>query len=171
MSRDLPPLPVHTLGFAVHDVLLRSQRPVVVAVDCRLARTAHRCIGVSERTLARLFRTEFGMTYPQWRTSIRVLHAMVLLAKSEERRAKSEGRRRQRNGATVRMGHDQCDHRHAQPCAASTPRGRRRVAGRPGPRLSRSPGSSWSVHRRTARRRGRLARRRSPYSRAPSACR
>ncbi|MEV2232095.1 helix-turn-helix domain-containing protein [Streptomyces phaeochromogenes] len=35
---------------------------------------------MSERTLARLFRTEFGMTYPQWRTGVRVFHAMVLLA-------------------------------------------------------------------------------------------
>ena len=36
--------------------------------------------GTSERTLARLFRTEFGMTYPQWRTNTRVFHAMVQLA-------------------------------------------------------------------------------------------
>ncbi|MEV7074983.1 helix-turn-helix transcriptional regulator [Streptomyces sp. NPDC093990] len=36
--------------------------------------------GVGERTLSRLFRTEFGMTYPQWRTTNRVFHAMVQLA-------------------------------------------------------------------------------------------
>ena len=36
--------------------------------------------GASARTLTRLFRTEFGMTYPQWRTNVRVFHAMVLLA-------------------------------------------------------------------------------------------
>jgi AraC-like DNA-binding protein len=36
--------------------------------------------GTSERTLARLFRAEFGMTYPQWRTSTRLFHAMVALA-------------------------------------------------------------------------------------------
>jgi len=133
---------VHTLGFAAHDILLRSGAPVVVAVDalvreliiacsepslpqqearhlravlrdrlrralvapltlpapgnsllrqaCALVtddlgqpRTAAwlaRSIGVSERTLARLFRAEFGMTYPQWRTGVRVFHAMVLLA-------------------------------------------------------------------------------------------
>jgi AraC-like DNA-binding protein len=35
---------------------------------------------VSERTLTRLFRTEFGMTYPQWRTSVRVFYAMIQLA-------------------------------------------------------------------------------------------
>ncbi|MFJ8022375.1 AraC family transcriptional regulator [Streptomyces sp. NPDC096311] len=133
---------VHTLGFAAHDVLLRSDAPVVVVVDAlvreliiacsepslpqqearhlravlrdrlrralvepltlptpsksllrqacalvtddlRQPRTAAwlaRRIGVSERTLARLFRSEFGMTYPQWRTNIRVFQAMVLLA-------------------------------------------------------------------------------------------
>jgi AraC-like DNA-binding protein len=36
--------------------------------------------GASGRTLARLFRTEFGMTYPQWRTSTRVFHAMIHLS-------------------------------------------------------------------------------------------
>lgn len=34
----------------------------------------------SDRTLTRLFRTEFGMTYPQWRTQTRVLHALIHLA-------------------------------------------------------------------------------------------
>ncbi len=55
----------------------------LVTDDLRQPRTATwlaRGIGVSERTLARLFRTEFGMTYPQWRTNVRVFHAMVLLA-------------------------------------------------------------------------------------------
>lgn len=37
-------------------------------------------IRASQRTLSRLFRAELGMTYPQWRTRLRVLHAMVLLA-------------------------------------------------------------------------------------------
>jgi len=39
-----------------------------------------RHVGVSVRTLTRLFRTEFGMTYPQWRTNTRVFHAMIELA-------------------------------------------------------------------------------------------
>ncbi|GAY12177.1 helix-turn-helix domain-containing protein [Pseudonocardia sp. N23] len=39
-----------------------------------------RSVGAGERTLTRLFRTEFGMTYPQWRTAIRVFHAMIHLA-------------------------------------------------------------------------------------------
>ena len=39
-----------------------------------------RRVNTSERTLTRLFRAEFGMTYPQWRTRVRVFAAMVLLA-------------------------------------------------------------------------------------------
>jgi AraC-like DNA-binding protein len=37
-------------------------------------------VGTSERTLSRLYRTEFGMSYPQWRTNLRVFHAMIDLA-------------------------------------------------------------------------------------------
>jgi AraC-like DNA-binding protein len=39
-----------------------------------------RSVGAGARTLTRLFRAEFGMTYPQWRTNVRVFHAMVQLA-------------------------------------------------------------------------------------------
>lgn len=46
----------------------------------RTMRGLARDCGVSERALARLFRAEFGMTYPQWRTITRVFHAMILLA-------------------------------------------------------------------------------------------
>ncbi|WP_433198883.1 helix-turn-helix domain-containing protein [Nocardia sp. CA-107356] len=41
-----------------------------------------RQVGASERTLARLFRTELAMTYPQWRTQLRLHRAMQLLAES-----------------------------------------------------------------------------------------
>ncbi len=44
-----------------------------------LSALGHR-VGVSERSLTRLFRTEFAMTYPQWRTQLRVHRAMQLLA-------------------------------------------------------------------------------------------
>lgn len=40
-------------------------------------------VGVSERALSRLFRTEFQMTFPQWRTSVRVFHASVALAEGD----------------------------------------------------------------------------------------
>ncbi|QBS43809.1 helix-turn-helix transcriptional regulator [Nocardia sp. CS682] len=39
-----------------------------------------RRVGAGERTLTRLFRTEFAMTYPQWRTQLRLHHAVQLLA-------------------------------------------------------------------------------------------
>ncbi|CAN5718436.1 helix-turn-helix transcriptional regulator [soil metagenome] len=37
-------------------------------------------VGAGERTLSRLYRTEFGMSYPQWRTNVRIFHAMIDLA-------------------------------------------------------------------------------------------
>jgi AraC-like DNA-binding protein len=37
-------------------------------------------IGASARTLSRLFRDELGMTFYEWRTQLRVYHALVLLA-------------------------------------------------------------------------------------------
>ncbi|RNI21659.1 AraC family transcriptional regulator [Flexivirga caeni] len=37
-------------------------------------------VNTGERTLSRLFRTEFGMSYPQWRTRARLFTAMVLLS-------------------------------------------------------------------------------------------
>lgn len=55
----------------------------LVAADLRQPRALTwlaRQVGAGERTLNRLFRREFGMTYPQWRTTLRVFHAMILLA-------------------------------------------------------------------------------------------
>ncbi|MGH8964142.1 MAG: AraC family transcriptional regulator [Actinomycetes bacterium] len=39
-----------------------------------------RSVGASARTLSRLFRQELGMTFYEWRTQLRVYHALVLLA-------------------------------------------------------------------------------------------
>ncbi|WP_406412350.1 helix-turn-helix transcriptional regulator [Streptomyces halstedii] len=39
-----------------------------------------RQVGASERTLSRLFRADLGMTFPQWRTQLRLYRALVLLA-------------------------------------------------------------------------------------------
>jgi len=39
-----------------------------------------RTIGASTRTLSRLFRDELGMTFYEWRTQLRIYHALVLLA-------------------------------------------------------------------------------------------
>lgn len=38
--------------------------------------------GASERTLSRLFRDEFRMTFPQWRTQLRLHHSLILLAEN-----------------------------------------------------------------------------------------
>ncbi|WP_307060521.1 AraC family transcriptional regulator [Streptomyces achromogenes] len=40
-------------------------------------------VGASDRTLSRLFRSDLGMTFPQWRTQLRLQHALVLLAEKE----------------------------------------------------------------------------------------
>ena len=39
-----------------------------------------RTIGASARTLSRLFHDELGMTFNEWRTQLRIYHALVLLA-------------------------------------------------------------------------------------------
>lgn len=55
----------------------------LVEADLRQSRTlawlAHR-VHTGERTLSRLFREEFGMTFPQWRIRARLFAAMVMLA-------------------------------------------------------------------------------------------
>ncbi|GBE64097.1 AraC family transcriptional regulator [Mycobacterium sp. MFM001] len=40
-------------------------------------------VGVGQRTLSRLFRDELAMTFPQWRTQVRLHHALMLLAEHE----------------------------------------------------------------------------------------
>ncbi len=40
-------------------------------------------VGASERTLSRLFRRETGMTFPQWRSQLRLQQAQLLLAGGE----------------------------------------------------------------------------------------
>ncbi len=41
-------------------------------------------IGVGQRTLSRLFRDQLGMTFPQWRTQLRLQRALVLLAERRD---------------------------------------------------------------------------------------
>jgi AraC-like DNA-binding protein len=43
-----------------------------------------RAIGASSRTLSRLLRNEFGMTFHEWRTHLRIYHALVLLAEGHD---------------------------------------------------------------------------------------
>lgn len=41
-------------------------------------------IGASARTLSRLLHNEFGMTFYEWRTQLRIYHALVLLAEGHD---------------------------------------------------------------------------------------
>jgi transcriptional regulator GlxA family with amidase domain len=41
-------------------------------------------IGASTRTLSRLFRSELSMTSYEWRTQLRIYHALVLLANGHD---------------------------------------------------------------------------------------
>ena len=69
----LPAARDQRLSDACHLVDTDLQQPWTLA---GLARRVH----TSERTLSRLFRDEFGMSFPQWRTRTRIFNAMVLLA-------------------------------------------------------------------------------------------
>lgn len=48
--------------------------------DSRTLAELGREVGASDRTLSRLFGKDLGMTFPQWRTQLRLHHALVLLA-------------------------------------------------------------------------------------------
>ncbi|MGW8887413.1 AraC family transcriptional regulator [Streptomyces sp. NPDC055749] len=50
--------------------------------DGRTLAELGREIGASDRTLSRLFKADLGMSYPQWRTQLRLHHALILLAEN-----------------------------------------------------------------------------------------
>jgi AraC-like DNA-binding protein len=50
--------------------------------DNRTLAALGRQVGASDRTLARLFKADLGMTFPQWRTQLRLHRALVLLAEN-----------------------------------------------------------------------------------------
>ncbi|RFU85290.1 AraC family transcriptional regulator [Streptomyces triticagri] len=68
------PAPADSRLAAVCD-LLRTD-----PADGRTLAELGRGTGASDRTLSRLFRAELGMTFPQWRTQLRLYQALVLLA-------------------------------------------------------------------------------------------
>jgi AraC-like DNA-binding protein len=59
---------------AVCDLLHRNP------ADPRTLASLGAATGAGERTLSRLFRSELGMTFPQWRTQLRLYHALRMLA-------------------------------------------------------------------------------------------
>ncbi|MFJ3284941.1 AraC family transcriptional regulator [Streptomyces sp. NPDC086669] len=68
------PVPTHPLLRELHEIL-RSD-----PADSRSLDDLGRQIGASARTLSRRLRDDLGLTYPQWRTQIRLHHALILLA-------------------------------------------------------------------------------------------
>jgi AraC-like DNA-binding protein len=68
------PAPTDPLLRELHDVLRADP------ADNRSLDDLGRQIGASARTLSRRLRDNLGLTYPQWRTQIRLHHALILLA-------------------------------------------------------------------------------------------
>ncbi|WP_405686378.1 helix-turn-helix transcriptional regulator [Streptomyces sp. NBC_01387] len=68
------PAPTDPRLVAVCDLL--HDNPADPRTLAALATTA----GAGERTLSRLFRRELGMTFPQWRTQLRLYYALRMLA-------------------------------------------------------------------------------------------
>ncbi|WP_428936303.1 AraC family transcriptional regulator [Streptomyces sp. ACT015] len=62
--------------------VLRALCAILAAdpADNRTLAALGREVGASDRTLSRLFRGDLGMTFPQWRTRLRLHHALILLA-------------------------------------------------------------------------------------------
>ncbi|MFJ2730422.1 helix-turn-helix domain-containing protein [Streptomyces collinus] len=67
------PAPMAPVLIALCDILRANPG------DSRTLAELGREVGASDRTLSRLFRDDLGMTFPQWRTQLRLHHALVLL--------------------------------------------------------------------------------------------
>src|SRR5260370_1076097 len=71
-----------TIDWHYHDVRQRAIAALRRAdpAETRTLADLGMMVGASDRTLSRLFRQEAGMSFPQWRTQLRLQHALVLLA-------------------------------------------------------------------------------------------
>ena len=69
-----------------HDDRLRAVAQILYSEPADNASLAElgRRIGASARTLSRLFHNELGLTFYEWRTQIRISHALVLLAEGHD---------------------------------------------------------------------------------------
>ncbi|MFJ8224675.1 AraC family transcriptional regulator [Streptomyces griseus] len=67
------PTPTTPLLRALCDILRADP------ADSRTLAELGHLVGASDRTLSRLFRSDLGMTFPQWRTQLRLHHALILL--------------------------------------------------------------------------------------------
>ncbi|MFE0962636.1 AraC family transcriptional regulator [Streptomyces fungicidicus] len=68
------PVPTDPLLRELHDILCGDP------ADNRSLEDLGRQIGASARTLSRRLRDDLGLTYPRWRTQVRLHHALLLLA-------------------------------------------------------------------------------------------
>ncbi|MFJ6850483.1 helix-turn-helix domain-containing protein [Streptomyces sp. NPDC091271] len=71
-----------------------------MAEPLSLGRLGHE-VGASERTLSRLFQQETGMSFPQWRTQLRVHHPCRTAPRPVP--ALAPGRRQDGPESTLRM--------------------------------------------------------------------
>ena len=69
-----------------HDDRLRAVARILAGnpADTSPLATLGRQVGAGARTLSRLFHDELGMTFYEWRTQLRVCHALVLLAEGHD---------------------------------------------------------------------------------------
>jgi AraC-like DNA-binding protein len=67
-----------------HDGPARARLLRVLVDDNTSMADLGKAIGASSRTLSRLLRKEFGMTFHEWRTHLRIYHALVLLAEGRD---------------------------------------------------------------------------------------
>lgn len=68
------------------DARLRAMVRILSATpdDRRSMDDLGKTVGASSRTLSRLIRSELGMTFYEWRTHLRICHALVLLAQGHD---------------------------------------------------------------------------------------
>ncbi|SNY25224.1 AraC family transcriptional regulator [Paractinoplanes atraurantiacus] len=78
--RASPQQPLHVP--APSDPLLRAVHALLKLnpADNRTLAELGREVGASDRTLSRLLRRDLGMSFPQWRTQLRLHQALILLA-------------------------------------------------------------------------------------------
>lgn len=78
--------PAQPLGVPLpRDRRLRTLCEAIIRAPAERATLADwaRDIGASERTVARLFRQQLGLSYPQWRQQVALAHALPLLAQGQ----------------------------------------------------------------------------------------
>jgi AraC-like DNA-binding protein len=78
--RTSPQQPLHVPTPTVPQLKALCDILLADPADNRTLVALGRQVGASDRTLSRLFKAHLGMTFPQWRTQLRLSHALVLLA-------------------------------------------------------------------------------------------